>query len=199
MKLEMILEQYQDPQMRLAVRNIRNRAIIESKVPQSGAYWWLPTPDGGWELEVFYDSEYRGNTMHDIMWRKYVLDRLAILWNKDPQKLRRQIGDNYAGLPRGRVGKAMGKFVVSHGDDAPIKNGLKKVLAAFNLSGLARTDPKKVQTAADEHETMLAGDPDAVQRALGVKLGLKGSYGSSAGMRAGVLMDLDDDDYYEDY
>jgi len=192
MKLKTILEQYQNPQMRLAVRNIRNRAIIESKVPQSGAYWWLPTPDGKWELDVYYDSEFRGNTMHDIMWTKYVLDRLSILWNKDPAKLKRAVGDNYAGLPRGRVGKIMGGFVLSHGDDAPIKNGPKKVLAAFNLSGLVRTDSKKVRVAVDEHETMLAGDPEAVQKALQADLGLKGN-------DMALDFEYDEDDYDAEY
>jgi len=192
MKLKTILEQYQNPQMRLAVRNIRNRAIIESKVPQSGAYWWLPRPDGQWELDVYYDSEFRGNTMHDIMWKKYVLDRLAILWDKDPAKLRRAIGDNYAGLPRGRVGKIMGGFVLSHGDDAPIKNGLRKVLSAFNLSALAKIDPKKVKVAADEHETMLAGDPEAVQQTIQADLGLKGK-------SMALDFDYDEDDYDDDY
>jgi hypothetical protein len=202
MKLQKILEHYENPQMRLAVRNIRNRAIAEAKAPQSGAYWWLPTPDGKWELDIYYDSEFRGNTMHDIMWRKYVLDRLAILWNKDPAKLKRSIGYNYAGLPRGRIGRAPSTgFVISHGDDAPIKNGMKKILSAFNLSGLVRSDPKKVKITVDKHETMLAGDPEIVQKALGVDLGLEGSFGSSAGIRDGMIMDLDDhdDNYYDDH
>ena len=172
MTVELILEQYHTPQMRLAVRNIRNHAIQEAKQPQTGAYWWLPTPEGEWELDIYYDSEFRGNTMHDMMWPKYVVDRLAVLWNKDPIKLRKQIGHNYAGLPRGRVGKAMGMYVVSYGDDVPIKNGMKKVVSAFNLSPLANA--KKVNVSQEDHENMTEGDPEAVQRALGVNLGLVG-------------------------
>ncbi len=172
MTVETILEQYHTPQMRLAVRNIRNHAIQEAKQPQSGAYWWLPTPEGEWELDIYYDSEFGGRTMHNDMWRKYVIDRLAVLWGKEPDKLRRRIGNNYAGLPRGRVGKAMGTYVVSHGDDVPVRNGMKKVVSAFNLSPLMRAG--KVKVSPDIHENMSVGDPEAVQAALGVDLGLQG-------------------------
>jgi len=179
MKLHKILSTYESPQMRVAVRNFRNRAIVESKVPQTGAYWWLPTPDGGWELDVYYDSEFKSNTMHTDMWHKYVLDRLAILWNKDPQKLRRQLKHDYTGLPRGRVSRGGfkgGVYYVSHGDNTPVRDGLKKVIAAFNLAGIARNDPKAVRIAQDEHETAIAGHPEAVQMAIGKDLGLRGSY-----------------------
>lgn len=170
--IELLLEQYHIPQMRLAVRSVRNHVIQESKKPQTGAYWWLPTPDGDWELDIYYDDEFGGNTQHIDMWPKYVVDRLAVLWNKDPHKLRRQIKNNYTGLPRGRVGRAMGKYVVSHGEDVPVRNGMKKVVNAFNLSSLMRDG--KVHVSPDIHENMTAGDPEAVQRALGVDLGLQG-------------------------
>lgn len=170
--IEPLLESYHVPQMRLAVRTNRNHVIQEAKKPQTGAYWWLPTPDGDWELDIYYDSEFAGNTQHIDMWRKYVVDRLAILWDKDPKVLRRQIGDHYTGLPRGRVGKAMGKYVVSHGEDVPVRNGMKKVVNAFNLGTLVRAG--KVDVSPDIHENMSAGDPEAVQKALGVDLGLQG-------------------------
>lgn len=186
MKLETILEHHESQQMRLAVRVIRNRAILESRTPQTGAYWWMPTPDGKWVLDAYYDSEFRNNTMHDIIWRKYALDRLAVLWDKDSDKLRRLIGDKYAGLPRGRVSKAMGGIVVSHGDDVPITNGMKKVLGVFNLSGL---NAKKVRVSPDDHENMMPGDPEAVQEVIGVDLGLRGSF----------HMDFDDDFDDDDY
>jgi hypothetical protein len=193
MKLQDILSEYADPQMRLAVRMIRNRAITEAKVPQTGAYWWLPVPGGQWELDVYYDSDFRGNTMHDRMWLKYVVERLAILWNKDADKLRRLIGDKYAGMPRGRIGKAMSRYVLSHGGDAPIANGLKKVTSAFNLTALMKSNTggvhDRVCVSKDEHECMLPGDPEAVQKAIGAKLGLKGSFSP----------DLGDDGYNDDY
>lgn len=185
MKLQDVLLDYADPRMRLAVRTIHNRAIVESKAPQSGAYWWLPTPDGQWELDVYYDSDFRGDTMHDRMWRKYVVERLAILWDKDLIKLGRAIGNKYAGLPRGRVGKAMGRYVLSHGGDAPIANGLRKVISAFNLTALLKSNNNsvhdRVHVSEDEHEHMLFGDPEAVQQALGVDLGLKGSFSADFG------------------
>ncbi len=180
MKLRMLNETHGDsyPQMRLAARNIRNKIILESKVPQSGAYWWIPKPDGTWELDPYYDSDFRGNTMHDKMW-KYVVEKLAIYWNKEPQKLLRRLRDNYAGLPRGRIGKigvsryGLGGWVVSHGDDAPIPDGLNKVLSAFNLIAINKAG--KVKIAPDDHEQMMEGDPEAVQQAIGKDLGLKGA------------------------
>ena len=81
----------------------------------------------------------------------------------------------------------MGTFVLSHGDDTPVRNGLKKVLAAFNLSSLMRSG--KVRVSPDVHENMTMGDPEAVQRALGIDLGLQGK----------SLDDLVDwDDYWDD-
>ena len=165
-----LFEMYEVPQLRLAVRNVRNKVILESKVPQSGAYWWVPKPDGSWELDVYYDSDFKDNTMHDKMWR-YVVDKLAVYWEKDQEKLLRRLKDNYTGLPRGRVGRA-GKWVVSHGDDAPVPNGIGKVLSAFNLISLEKAG--KVMVAPDVHESMMVGDPEAVQKALGKDLGLRG-------------------------
>jgi hypothetical protein len=66
----------------------------------------------------------------------------------------------------------MGTYVVSYGDDVPVRNGMKKVVSAFNLTPLIRAG--KVKVSPDIHENMSVGDPEAVQAALGVDLGLQG-------------------------
>lgn len=178
MKLHDILQKYQDSVlMREAVRRQRTRAILESKVPQSGAYWWLPTPKGRWTMEVFYDSEFNNATPHDEIWRIYVVERLATLWGKDPDRLRRSIADNYAGLPRGRVNKLRDSWTIVHGNDAPKgTRGVEGVINAFSLRAVITADEDAVKVYEDEHEKMMPGDPEAVQRALGVDLGLKGEF-----------------------
>ena len=175
MKIQEILQRYpENILMRLAIRTFRNRVIGESKAPQSGAYWWIPHPDGSWDLEIFYDSEYGGETDHIRMWRKYVIEKLAVIWKKDPQKLRAQIGDNYTGLPRGRVNKVQNGYTIVHGNDTPTKNGLDGIINAFNLRAYQLAHSKNILILFDEHETMIQGDPERVQKALGVKLGLHG-------------------------
>lgn len=174
MKLQTILERCNGPQERLNARRTRTKAILESRAPQSGAYWWVPTPDGSWYLETFFDSEFAGNTMHDFIWRRYMMDVLGVLWNKDPRKLARVIGDEYTGLPRGRVNKVGNGFTVVHGGDAPVRNAEDKIISTFNLYRAYKDG--NVKFMDDEHETMMAGDPEAVQQALGVDLGLSGSF-----------------------
>lgn len=153
---------------------MRILAIMESRVPQSGAYWWIPLPDGNWTIEVFYDSEYNGDTPHDDLWRRYVVERLAILWNKSPEVLRRRIGDNYTGLPRGRVSKVSGGWTIVHGNDAPaLSKGIRGVINAFNLRMVDRSN---LMIMDDDHERMMPGDPEAVQKALGADLGLRADF-----------------------
>lgn len=195
MKLQKILEQHESPLMRVSIKTIRNRAILESRIPQSGAYWWIPTPDGDWTMDVYYDSEHRGNTMHDRIWRRHVIEKLAVLWGKDPDWLKRAIGDNYTGLPRGRVNKVQDGFTIVHGNDAPVKDVVTKIMNAFNLRTYFRAHPDKVRAFEDEHETMLQGDPDVVQKALGTDLGLKGSFHADFDDDYGPDDDYDPDDF----
>jgi hypothetical protein len=184
MRLTDLIGNYDTPLMREAVRQFRTKAIMESKVPQAGPYWWLPTPDGKWILEKFYDSEYRGATGHDLLWDKYVIERLSVIWGKDTNKLRRSLRGHYTGLPRGRVNKVSNGWTVVHGDNAPVSSWKNQVIRAFVLT--AQKD--KVRFMKDDHETIIPGDPEAIQDALKVDLGLKGTFS----------MDFEDDDY-DDY
>jgi len=68
-------------------------------------------------------------------------------------------------LPRGRVTRVRGIYLVHHGGDAPVPSGTDRVAARFGLRG------KVVRHLLDDHERMLAGDPETVQAALGADLG----------------------------
>lgn len=177
MKLHQLLRQYPNVLMRETVRRQRTRAIQEARIPQSGAFWWIPLPNGKWDMEVFYDSEFADDTPHDQLWRRYMVERLATVWSKDHQTLRRRIGDDYTGLPRGRVNRVRDGWTIVHGNDAPKgTNGVDGIINAFNLRSVVRANPGAVKVFVDEHETMIPGHPEAVQRALGVDLGLKGIF-----------------------
>lgn len=176
MKLVEIINEQSNVLMREAVRRHNHRVIKESRAPQSGAYWFIPLKDGSWDIEVFYDSQF-DDTPHDQMWNTYVVERLATIWSKDPAWLKRVIGDNYTGLPRGRVNKVKFDdqigYTIVHGDDMPKGCTIAGVINAFNLRSIQRADLLKIYK--DEHETMISGDPKKVQKTLGVDLGLKGS------------------------
>lgn len=178
MKLSEIITKQPTILMREAVRQHDRRIILESRNPQSGAYWFIPLPDGKWDIETFYDSQFE-DTPHDQMWSRYVVERLATIWGKDHNWLRRVIGDNYTGLPRGRVSKVNHDagigYTIVHGDDFPKGCSITGVLNAFNLRAFQRAHPDLVNIYKDHHETMISGDPRRVQKALGVDLGLKGS------------------------
>lgn len=62
-----------------------------------------------------------------------------------------------------------GTYLVHHGGDAPVSGWLRRVERRFGLQG------QQLRALLDDHECMLAGDPEAVQRALGVDLGLRGT------------------------
>ena len=104
---------------------------------------------------------------HTELWL-LVLDRLAMSWAKDRRYLRRRLEDRYAGLPRGRVTRPSRSYMILHGRDAPLFEWLGVVASRFDLP------PGRIRSLYDEHERMIAGDPEAVERVLGVDLGLRG-------------------------
>ena len=166
---QLVYTKYPDSvQMREAARNYKRRLVTESRIPQTGAYWWVPLKSGKWEILPFYDSDYDGNTMHDRMWRE-VLDKLSIEWNK-PIDAFRSIRSKYTALPRGRVSRAIKRggpvFNILHGSDGP--GDMSRVLRVFNLTNVEHV------VMDDEHEAMIPGDPEALQRILGIDLGLRG-------------------------
>jgi hypothetical protein len=168
MKLRQVLENIEGGyKMRIAAKNIRVRIIQESQAPQSGAFFWLPTKDGDWKIDVYYDSDLPGDTAHSVMWNKYVIERLASMWGRSPSDLRSLKG-RYTAVPRGRVSRVPNGWVVVHGGE--IKNTEQGIFNAFNLNRVK----SRTKVFIDDHEQMLEGDPERLQSILGVDLGLKG-------------------------
>jgi hypothetical protein len=137
---------------------------------RTGAYYFLPLPGEPtcrWDVVTCHNLGRGADVGHRRLWPE-VVQRLAQAWGKGHETLVRLLREHYAGLPRGRVTRVRGVYLVQHGDDTPVTGGLKTVEEQFGLVGF------RVRHLLDEHEQMLAGDPKRVQQALGVNLGLNG-------------------------
>ncbi len=138
--------------------------------PFVGGYYWLPTPSldaaGGvdWSVVSCRDLGCDAGAGHDAeLWPRLMVP-LAAAWGRDARILRRRLALCYTGLPRGRLSRPAGTFLVFHGDDAPIRTWKELVVEEFRLSG------RKMRFVFDEHETMIPGHPRAVENALGARL-----------------------------
>ena len=164
-----------DCNRRVAGMKSLQHMLTESQGPQTGIYFWIPVAKG-WRLEVFFDSQFPSrpgfDLDHSTIWRKWAS---TMLRTDDPDATK-EISHNYSGLPRGRVtffkarrrpgGPMVKKYLVLHGNDAPMKNAGKLIAGRFNLpDGLWVWE-------YDDHERMTADDVRAVQRYLGRDLGL---------------------------
>jgi hypothetical protein len=99
------------------------------------------------------------DTGHVDLWPK-VLDHLAAAWGRDGKTLRRRLGIQYTGLPRGRVTRPGKTSLILHGEDAPITGWEELVAGRFRLSR------RTFKVLFDEHETQIPGHPEALQTAL---------------------------------
>lgn len=134
----------------------------------TGAFYWVPfpRPDGFvWELRTCHDLGAWDGVSHREWW-PHVLEHLASAWGKDPVVLKRRLRDHHTGLPRGRITHPRPGYVIIHGDDAPVANWLKLVRLKFRLTQV------EVNPEYTEHERMIGDDPRAVEKSLGVSLGL---------------------------
>ena len=145
--------------------------------PLCGGYYWFPSPgpsSGGvrWELLTCEDLGYASDDDHFELWLT-VIDRLATTWGKKAPALRRSLKTNYCGLPRERLTRP-DRYLVLHGDDAPIADWLIIVIRRFRLEGSPH------QVLFDEHGRMLPGDSRTVERALKISVGesSRGRFGS---------------------
>ena len=166
-----------DGGMREGVRRYLRTAALtlaqEKNRPLTGAYYWVPLPDRSgqrirWMLQAFFD-DWRPTSDHVYVWR-HVQDSLNIRWRRSFQKV------DYCSLPRGRVCRLVaqdssrqnGPPIIYHGNDAPLGSGhLDEVRSVFYL-------PAVTPAILDEHEQMIAGQPEELCRVLGIDLGLKG-------------------------
>lgn len=188
MKLHDILAAEPSLIMRESIRIQRRKIIQESRIPTTGAYWWLPIPLHGpqrakegikWDMATFYDNDYNGDTLHMERWPE-VLELLAIKWARDPDILKKYLKTYYTGLPRGRVeriaddqnGNTITVYTIAHGNDNPPGTNIDGVINAFNLRPLKHAGRLRVYISP--HETMDKNDMRRVQTALGINLGLTG-------------------------
>jgi len=170
--LDHLMATVSTPGQREAVRcrwRTATRAI-SSRQSLTGAWYWVPLPAGGgrvrWEVQEFFDV-WRPSSDHVYIWQ-HVRDSLECHWR------RRLAGIDYYSLPRGRVSRRIGVngadtvLNIYHGNDAPRGGGgLASVRQAFNL-------PRSVGAMFDDHERCIAGQPEALSRALGIDLRVRG-------------------------
>jgi hypothetical protein len=141
--------------------------------PLTGGYYWLPTPSTAgtisWGLLTCHDLGLWDCISHREMWPT-VLEFLATAWGNAPEALRRRLGDHYYGLPRGRITSSRGRYLIVHGQDAPIPDWEAGIIDRFRLAGL------DVRDLSNEHESVVLADVLSVEEALGVTLGRPGSW-----------------------
>jgi len=137
--------------------------------PLTGAFYWLPSPapsgPSSWALLTCHDLGKWDGISHREFWPS-VLEHLAPAWGKDPAPFKRRLGDHYYALPRGRITRPNGNYLILHGNDAPVPAWQTIVSDRFRLHGL------QVKTPWDEHERTLSEDVLALEDVLGVSLGL---------------------------
>ena len=128
--------------------------------PFAGPYYWVPSPDGSWELLGFAGRFYGDEDGHVTIWPE-VVSILAMKWEKEETKLRRRLSDVPYGLPRGRVTR-MGhqSWGLAHGNDNPVGTDLDAVIEAFNLTEVERN------VFEDEHEHVISEHVLLVRNAL---------------------------------
>lgn len=169
-KLHSIYEKYEDPKWLNSVRAFRNRAIRESnrRRPLTGAYYWIPRPErrNTYELVTFSDQEF-GDTSHYRLWRRFILPMISQIWEIDVLTLRRNLGDCYTALPRGRVIKDEKGYKIIHGNNYTNRGWQNKILREFNIHGQS-------QFVSDPYEVILLDDLNRLQRLTNRQFGLVG-------------------------
>ena len=136
--------------------------------PFTGGYYWLPTPrpDGvTWAVVTCRDLGCGADAGHDADLWPCLMAPLAEVWGREAQILRRRLRLCYTGLPRGRVTRPGGTFLILHGNDSPSARWAEMVITAFHLAGY---EPKLL---FDEHETQISGHPQQVAAAIGLMTG----------------------------
>jgi hypothetical protein len=88
----------------------------------TGGYYWIPTPavdSVTWQILTCHDLDCDSDVGHIDLWT-LVIDRLATAWRRDRLFIKKNLKDHYSGLPRGRVTEVQNRFMILHGNDAPI-------------------------------------------------------------------------------
>ncbi len=114
----------------------------------------FPTPGEGSairEVLTHHEPGHDAGTGH-IDLRTAVIGRLAKVWRSDSQSLGRYLKNSYTGLPRGRATRPDERSLILHGKDAPVSDGLARVIRSFDL------ERRSVRVVFDERERMLPAD-----------------------------------------
>ena len=146
------------------------RTIAESREPQQGIFWWAPRFNEDksirWVLIEFFESEYGYGIDHQSIWEKWAATILGVA----DTKLSPILLDAYCCIPRGRVSKELrstGRYLVLHGNDAPVKNAVRSVASRFNL-------PQNNYCGLfDDHERTIREHVRTIERFFGRSLGFK--------------------------
>jgi hypothetical protein len=170
--LEQLCRRVSDPAERAVARRAARLATRRRnpRTPLTGAWYWLPSPAARgaikWSLETFYD-EWLPNSDHVVIW-KHVRDLLEHRWGRTLRHI-----ECYS-LPRGRVSRMLtpatsaATYAIYHGNDAPLRATWPKLVRQdFQL-------PTRCRVIFDEHERCIQGQPEALSRALGCDLKVKG-------------------------
>ena len=105
----------------------------QSREALTGGYFWFPTPGDGqveWSVLTCHDLGFDATESHSDMWPS-VIERLACAWGREVAPLRNRLELCCYGLPRGRITQPGGRFLLIHGDDAPVSDWRARVLRAI--------------------------------------------------------------------
>jgi hypothetical protein len=142
----------------------------------TGGYYWFPAKLGNtveWSVLSCHDLGFGPNEGHYDMWPS-VIDRLATAWGRGPVQLRRRLAKHCYGLPRGRITRPRGRFLLLHGDDAPVADWLGRVVRRFRL------DRRSLKLLSDGHEQTFTEDRRAINDEFGLSIGLPRTEGGEA-------------------
>lgn len=146
-------------------RHRQTRFLVESNRPQEGPYYWIPLPDGTWDLMSWFVADYGPDkTDHVDVWRQSGAPYMAERWGINPRELARL---PYS-VPRGRVSKGFPSVCINHGGDAPVPDDSfrQRICKEFYLTGLLLRDPKKLRFIRDDHERTQSRDVAALKTLL---------------------------------
>jgi hypothetical protein len=133
----------------------------------TGGFYWFPTPAIDsviWQVLTCHELGCDADVGHVDLWT-LVIDRLATAWRRDERLLRKHLKNHYTGLPRGRVTQQKSRFMIFHGNDAPVSDWVPMVVRKFDLNR------RSVRVLFDEHERMLAEDRSMVNEIFGLEGG----------------------------
>jgi hypothetical protein len=136
----------------------------------TGGFYWFPTPaidSVTWQVLTCHELGWDADVGHVDLWT-LVIDRLATAWHRDGRLLRIHLKNHYTGLPRGRVTQQKSRFMIFHGNDAPVQDWVPTVVRKFDLNR------RSVRVLFDEHERMLAEDRSRVNEIFGLDGGSGG-------------------------